>query len=65
MIDIRPQPSGDFDSDEMRLKSMIREFCIWSFVKHLGFLEENLDFRPSQLEKKENKNWVVYNYHEF
>ncbi|GMP72430.1 hypothetical protein CsSME_00030475 [Camellia sinensis var. sinensis] len=50
---------GDFDSDEMRLKISLlmglKEFCIWSFVKQPS----------SQLEKKENKNWVVYNYHEF
>lgn len=41
----------------------LKELCIWSFVKHIEFLEENLDLRPSsQLEKKENKNRIVCNY---
>ena len=45
----------------------LKEVCILSFVKDIGFLEENLDFRPSyKLERKENrKNTIVFSYRAF
>lgn len=45
----------------------LKEVCISSFIKYLGFLEEDHHFSPSssKREKKEDKYWFVCGYQMF